>query len=291
MRGKDPKLAKAPRPKIVVFGEAGVGKTWTALDWPDTYYIDCEAGASLPSYTDKLKRVGALYVGPEDGANDFGVVLQETQELATKKHDRKTLIIDSYSKLFGTAVQTENDRLTNSGKKTEFAVDKKPAVSATRRLITWLDKLDMNVILICHQKPVWQNGEQVGVTFDGWEKISYEFNLVLQIVKHGTARKAVVKKSRFPEFSEGELVPWSYEEFANRFGHELMESDSKPIQIASIEQVDEISQLAELFGMTDETKSKWLDKAGAESWGEMDSVTIQKCIDALKSKLPSLATA
>jgi hypothetical protein len=287
MRGKDPKLAKPSRPKIVIFGKAGVGKTFTALDWPDAYFIDCEGGASLPHYTDKLKKVGALYMGPEDGANDFKVVLEEVQELATTKHDRKTLIVDSFSKLFGTAIQVENDRLVKQGAKTDFGVDKKPAISATRRLVKWLDRIDMNVILICHEKPVWKNGEQIGTSFDGWDKLEYELNLVLRIEKQGTARKAVVQKSRFVNFDDGERVDFSYEEFASRFGADVMEHSSVPIVLASDVQVDELRGLIDAVNFDTALLEKWREKAGVEKWSEMDTVTIDKCIKHLRGQVPT----
>lgn len=286
MRAKNPKLAKPSRPKMVVLGAAGIGKTWVSLDWPNAYYIDCEGGANLDHYTSKLDKVGALYLGPEDGANDFNVVLEEIHELATTKHDRKTLIIDSFSKLFNTAVQLEHDRLISADKKTDFGVDKKPAISQTRKMIAKLDRLDMNVILICHAKPVWQNGEQVGFTFDGYEKLGYELNLVVQVVKHGPKRKAIVQKSRFESFEDGEMVDWTYDEFAARFGSSITESDATPVKLASKKQTDELKKLFDTVQFNESLPQKWLDAAGVERFSEMDSDTIVKCIDFLKAKLP-----
>lgn len=289
LRGKNPKHAKPARPKIVLFGPPGVGKTWGSLDFPSCYYVDTEGGASLDHYTDKLEKVGALYLGPEDGANDFDVVLDDLRTLATTKHDRKTLIVDSFTKLFNTEIQVEHDRLVKQGKKTDFGVDKKPAVSKTRQLIAWLDKLDMNAILICHEKPLWQNGEQVGATFDGWDKLAYELNLVCQIVRHGADRKAKVHKSRFDSFGEGELLDWSYGEFAKRFGKEVMEATSHAVALATTEQVKQARKLVDMLRIDESKVLKGFESAGVTCWEDMTSDRIQQSISKLQGQLEEVA--
>jgi len=71
LKAKKPDLIKPKRIKMLVFGKAGVGKTWTALDFPNCYYIDSEGGATENEYKEKLKASGGMYLGQEDGANDF----------------------------------------------------------------------------------------------------------------------------------------------------------------------------------------------------------------------------
>ena len=214
LRGKPTKEAVPKKAKVLIFGKAGVGKTWTSLDFPAAYYADVEGGASREQYTDKLHESGAVYFGPSDGASDFDTLLDEVKTLSSTEHDRKTLIIDSFSKLFNSAVAEEEERLVQAGKKIEFAVEKKPAVRLTRRLIRWLDRLDMNVILICHEKPLWKGGEQIGETYDGWDKLEYELDLTLQIVRQGPKRTAQVRKSRLEAFPDGAHFDWSYADFA-----------------------------------------------------------------------------
>lgn len=285
LRGKDPKLARPARPQVVAFGIAGIGKTWTALDFPACYYIDCEGGANLPHYTDKLKKVHASYLGPEDGANDFDVVVEEVRTLATTQHDRKTLIIDSFSKLFNTAVQVEHDRLLNAGITPSFGSEKKPAIANTRRLLRWLTQLDMNAILICHSKTKWQNGEALGTEADVWEKTMYDMNLVVEVFKAGTTRRCRVIKSRFQEFKESEVVDWSYEEFAARFGKSVMESRSTPIEPATADQVATIKELIDMQKISQAHVQKVFDDAGVTRWEDMSSERIQKAIDNLSAKM------
>lgn len=291
LKAKSPKKATPRKPKMLVMGEPGVGKTFVALDFPSVYYIDCEGGATLDHYTDKLDASGGLYLGPEDGANDFDEVLDQIRALATTPHEHRTLVIDSYSKLFNTRVTTEYERMEKAGRdmgKT-FGAEKKPAVNLSKRMIAWFDRLDMNVILICHEKPKWEGDQQVGHTFDGWDKLEYELDLTLRIAKQGASRVARVGKSRLKEFVTGEAFPWSYQEFATRYGQAVIEADAKTLKPATVEQVEMVERLAETFKLDDETKLKWFDKAGVTNWRQMDADTLDACIKHLAANIPSNA--
>jgi len=63
LKGHAPELIKPRKPKILVYGASGVGKTWAALDFPDVYMIDVEGGATQPEYREKLAASGGLYLG------------------------------------------------------------------------------------------------------------------------------------------------------------------------------------------------------------------------------------
>lgn len=289
LKAKDPKQAKLRKPRILVFGPAGVGKTWVGIEFPAVYYIDCEGGAALPHYTDKLSKAGGVYLGPEDGANDMDVIVEQIRSLGTQRHPYKTVVLDSYSKLFNTAIQIEGDRMKSEGRdmtKT-FGAEKKPAIAATRQIILWLEKMDMNVIFVCHQKPKWEDGEKTGDTFDGWDKLEYELDLVLQVVKLGKARKARVCKCRLSQFKEGELIPWSYAAFAERYGADVMESEATYLEPSTAEQVQLVNDLASVVRLEDKDRIKWWDKAGVNSWAEMDKETLAKCIQFLQSRIPN----
>lgn len=293
LRAKHPKKAEPKKPKILVFGDAGVGKTWGALEFQNCYYIDTEGGANLPHYTDKLVKSGGIYMGPEDGANDMELVVRELQSLATTKHDYRTVVIDSYSHLYGTRIAQEYQRMAGAGSRVDmtntYGAEKKPAVAATKQMLVWLDKLDMTVILICHEAQDWKNKDDKGnvpITFDGYEKLKYILHLVMHVTKQGNSRKAKIGKCRLEQFREGEIIDWGYTPFAERYGREIIESDSKPLVPATAEQIHTIVELAGLTKLDEETRVKWWDKAGVDSWGQMDSTTIQACIDFLLSKLP-----
>jgi len=277
-----PKQAKPAKAKILVFAKAGAGKTYTSLDFPNVYYIDTEGGASLSHYTDKLEKSGGMYLGIEQGANDFNTILEQVDALMTEQHPFKTLVIDSTSKVFNDDVAAEAERL---GDKNVFGADKKRAIGFMKRLVSRLSKLDMNVILIAHEKSLWFKGEQVGVTFDCWDKLDYELDLCLNVIKQGNSRKARVTKSRLEGFKDGELIDWSYETFAERYGRDVLEADAKPVELASPKQLQEIQGLLQNVKLEEGQEAKWFKKANCESWQEMESDKIQACIDYIKTKL------
>lgn len=291
MRGKSPKEAKPPKPKIAVFGSAGVGKTWGSLDWPKCYFLDAEGGANLPHYVAKLNKSQALYVGPEDGANDPDVILQEFKDLATKKHDRRTAILDSYTYIYNSILLKEYQRLIDKGQDPEgfFGRDKKPAIAFSKKLLSWIEKCDLNVLMICHAKDEWKDGKVVRQIFDGWEKCEYILNLIIHVSKQGNRRCAKTVKSRWEQFPEGETFDWSYDVFQERFGHDALEAAPEIISLATPAQVAELVSLIEIVRVDQDTCDKWKDKAGVDSWSEMDTDTIQKCLDHLTAKLPKSA--
>lgn len=282
--GKHPKKAVPSKAKIIVFGSSGVGKTWTSLDFPATYYIDTEGGANLPHYTDKLEASGALYMGPEDGATDFRIVIDQVRALATEKHDRKTLIIDSITHLYLSAGMAAADAIEKAGKGDgeEFGRNLKEVQRRhLKPLLQWIDRLDMNVILVAHEKNHYKAGEVIGVTADVWEKCIYHFNLVLQVTKAGANRYMTPVKSRIETFPEGKAIPWAYEEFAKRYGEEAIKSEVKSVKVVDEETLKALKIALADAGKPEEWMSKMLDKAGVSKLSDMDQDKAEKLLNTL----------
>ena len=284
LKAVDPKSAEPKKPKLLIYGKPGVGKTWVSLDFPGVYYIDTEGGANLDHYTDKLKASGGAYMGPEQNSLDFATVIEQVQALATEKHNFKTIVIDSISKLYNLAIMTEAERL---GDKDAFGASKKPAIAHMRRLINWLSRVDMNVILVSHEKPEWglnSKGERVeiGQTFDAYDKLEYELDLCLNIIKAGPSRSARVRKSRLLEFPDASSFPWSYKDFAEKYGQDVMEKKSETIELATTDQLKEIEKLFSIVKLPEGQEDKWLKAAQVEGWEEMTSAKIGSLIEHIK---------
>ncbi len=287
LKAKDPKATEPRKPQMVIYGPSGVGKTWFALSFPAVYYIDTEGGASRMHYMERLTKSGGKYLGPEDGANDFETIIDQTKALAHERHEFRTLVIDSITKPFITSIALEAERL---GDKNAFGADKKQAVGAMRRLIAAVHRLDMNVIFVAHEKAEWgadAKGDRVeiGKMADTYDKLIYELDLALQISKRGPSRKATVKKSRMIGFPEADSFDLDYPLFAERYGKDIIEKETVPVALASPEQVEEIKRLVDLLKIEKETTEKWLEKANAESFSEFNTDQAAKVIENLQKKI------
>lgn len=286
-----PEAVEPKKPKVLIFGPAGVGKTWASLDFPAVYYVDTEGGAERSHYREKLKNSGGMYFGPEQGSLDFDTVIGQMEALATEQHGFKTVVFDSITKVYNTAISDEQARL---GDLDAFGASKKKPVGQMKRLIRWLNRADMNVIIIAHEKDIWgknDKGQQevIAKGFDGWDKLEYELDLILRISAIGTGpnarRYAHIGKSRLTGFPGGERFDWSFQSFADRYGKDVIEKEVVPVVLASPEEVAEINHLLGVVKLPEGTVEKWLTKAGADEFDEMSSETIQACIAHLKGKL------
>lgn len=288
LKAKSPELTQPGHTKGLIFGASGVGKTWFTLSFPKPYYLDCEGGADLRHYQERLKEAKGNYLGPDDGTLDFGFVLEQMQALATEKHEFKTLVIDSITKLYQTCIANEVERL---GDKDAFGASKKPAIANMRRLVNWAMKLDMNIWFVAHETNEWGTDlktgqrQEIGKQPDVWDKLIFELDLTLQAIKRGPARTAIIRKSRLIGFPDAETFPLEYPEFAARYGKDFIEAESKPLSLATPEQVAEIERLLALVRIEPETIEKWKSKAGAESFAEFGTDQAAGVIKALNAKL------
>jgi RecA/RadA recombinase len=289
LKAIEPKAAAPSKPKVLIYGKPGVGKTWAALDFPSVFYIDTEGGADLEHYTDKLKAAGGMYLGPEQGSLEFSTVIEQVKILATEKdHGFRTLVIDSISKLFNTAIAEKSEDL---GDKDVFGASKKAGVGPMRILVRWLNKLDMNVILIAHAMAEWgineksRQREQIGETFDAWDRLEYELHLCLHISKEGPARFAKVRKSRLLQFPDATRFPWSYGDFADKYGRDIIEAKAKAIELATPAQVAEIKRLLGIVKVQDGWEAKFLADNDAADWAEVPAEKIAPVITKIASKL------
>ena len=286
LKAKDPKDVVPGKIKMMIFGKSGIGKTWISLDFPKPYYIDAEGGARLAHYQAKLAAVGGSYFGVEDGALSFEEVLGQIQALATEKHDYQTLVIGSVTKLYQTAIAEEAQRL---GDKDAFGASKKPAIAYMRRLVNWVQRIDMNVVFEAHESSEWGmvNGqrEQIGTNADTWDKLIYELDLTLQVIKQGSSRYALIRKSRLMGFPETEKFPLEYAEFAKRYGKDFIEGEVKQIALATPEQIAELISWFDTLGVREEEKQKVLDKAKADTIEELTVEQADAYLAFLKAKV------
>ena len=286
-----PEVIKETKPKIMISGESGAGKTMFSLNFPTPYFIDTEGGATRPQYRKKLIDVGGAYFGKDQGSNTFRVVNDEIKALATTKHDYKTVVIDSASYLYMMeAAQAEE----NVG--SDYGRDKKEANKPSRQLLRWIDKIGMNVIMICHAKQKWErkkNGqlEYGGSTFDFYDKAEFLLDLWIEIESKGDQRYFTVMKSRLDQFPKGKSFPLDYSRFKSLYGEEIIDKESTPIKLATLDDVKKVKSLLEIVKIDPSEVEKWLNKAEADDWDEMNDEQIGKVIAFLEKKLYAVKEA
>jgi len=276
LKAKKPSAIEC-RLKALFYGNAGVGKTMAAIQFPKPYIIDTEGSTNKPQYVKAIEKVdGAVLM-----TVDFDEMVNEVRELLTTKHEYKTLVIDSLTLLY-------NDLLEKAERKvgTDFGRHYGEANKRMKQLLNLLFRLDMNVIITSHSKNEYgQNLAILGQTFDCYKKLDYLFDLVFEIQKRGPQRVGLIRKSRIESFPDGESFPFSYDEIANRYGRAVLERDAIAQELSDPEQIKEIERLIDLLKVPEETYQKWLDKGNSDNWSDMPKDAIQKCIDHLKSKI------
>src|SRR5438477_6850609 len=91
LRARQPQ-AVDKRLKLFMFGPAGVGKTTAAIQFPNSYIIDCEKGTE--NY-DKLITASGSAVFQR---TDIHEVVGEVKSLLTQWQDLRTMVMDSITR-------------------------------------------------------------------------------------------------------------------------------------------------------------------------------------------------
>lgn len=292
LRAKSPE-PKQKRLKMFVYGPSGVGKTTAAIMFPKAVIIDTEKGTDF--YADSINKQGSIVFQ----TSVFDEAVKEVKELLTTKHDFRTVIIDPVTQLYNSC-QEKYTRIFEKHAKTEKEAEVqdfgmrywgrvKSDFKAFQRMLL---AIDTNLIVLSHQKDQYGTGMQkIGVTFDSMKGEDYLYDLVFRLEIRGDKRIAVTVKER-AEPGKNKFPPefeWSYENFKKFYGAEIIEKEAQPVKLATAEQLAEIAHLVNVVKVDETTISTWLTKADADSFDEMTSDQIQKCIDHLKSKIKAVA--
>lgn len=281
LRGRKPEHTEK-RLKLMLYGTAGVGKTTAAIQFPKPYLIDTERGAENDSYTRILNDLG----GAIFSTSDFAELVEEIKTLTREQHDFRTLIIDPITVVYDNLLEVAEAEVG-----TEFGRHYGVANKHMKRLLNLIYRLDMNVVLTAHSKAVYGDGmKKLGDTFDGWKKLDYVFDLVVQVEKRGSDRVGRVIKTRLDGFEQDTLVdPFNFDELAKRYDGGDLARASEPVSLASAESIGRLNRLVSLLKLDDETVAKWLKKAEASELSDMTEDQITKCIDWCEKQMQEVA--
>jgi hypothetical protein len=280
LRAKKPE-AVTKRLKLFMFGPAGVGKTTAAIQFPQSYVIDCERGTE--NYDKLITDSGSAVFQ----TTDIQEVIQEVKSLLTEKHDFRTLVIDPVSTVYNDLLDKCETQVGS-----DFGRHFGAANKTMKRLANLIMSLDMNVVITAHAKPEYgQNLAKIGYTFDGWKQLDYWFDLVVELGKKGRKRFARVVKTRVESFPDEDVFEWSYDAIKRRYDVNVLEKEASQVKLAAPEQVREIKDLLSLVRLPEGTVDKWFAKAGVDLWEDMPAEVVQKCIEYVKGRLPNVAAA
>ena len=268
-KGRKPETVKPRRLKMMVSGKAGSGKTFGALGFPNLFFIDTEGGATEPEYTASLQKSGALYMGIDEGSQNAIEVIEAFRDLHVKQHDRLTVCVDSLTKWFNVQIAEAEERVGS-----DYGKDKKEALPWLRKLIRYMDLIDMNVILICHSKTAYEDGERSGTTFDCWDKLEYELDMWLEVTREGNQHVATVRKSRVAAFPLGHRVDWNFDSLADIYGRADVVKQTKPVDNGEL-----LKGLIEKFSIDEDIVTKWLKAADVKTIDKLSDEQTAGCVD------------
>jgi hypothetical protein len=269
------------RLKLFMFGPAGVGKTTAAIQFPNSYIIDCERGTE--NY-DKLIAGSNSVVYQTVDVHD---VIQEVKSLLTERHEFRTLVIDPITPIYNDLLEKCEARVG-----ADFGRHYGAANKEMKRLANLIMALDMNVVITAHAKTEYgDNLRKLGYTFDGWRQLDYWFDLVIELGKKGKKRMGKVVKTRIESFPDEDLFEWSYDAVRQRYDSETLERPANIVQLATPQQVAEITQLLNVVRLPDGLVDKWFSKANIDNWEDMPADVMAKCIEYVKSRFPMNAAA
>lgn len=263
------------RLKLFLFGGAGVGKTTAAVAFPRSYVIDAEHGCD--HYAKQLNASDSVLLQTTNADE----VVAEVRALGSEKHAFRTLVLDPITPLETDLIERAEKEFGAGDMRIWGKRDR-----TLRRLTNLIMNLDMNVVVTAHGKIEYGDKmAKLGTTFDGWKRLPYIFDLVLELERRGKKRVAIVRKTRLEGFPDGEEFDFSYEEIARRYGVDEIGREAVPATPAAPEQVATLKSLIDTVRLDEGVVDAWLKKAGVDELEDMPADAVTKCIEFVRKKI------
>jgi len=202
-------------------------------------------------------------------------LIEEIRTLRSVKHDFKTLVFDSLTPFYFDLLEKAEVKVGS-----EYGKHYGEANKEMRRLVNLMMGLDMNIVITAHSKPVYGDDMKIlSVTFDGWKKMEFVFDLVLELRRGSpTQRYACVKKTRIDSFPDGETFEWTREALGERYNLKDMERSATVVKVATPQQVKEIETLTGMMTDGNEFVGKCLSKAGVDTLADLTTEQATKMV-------------
>jgi hypothetical protein len=212
--------AKTKKYKIFMYGPPGSYKTRTALrlgsngpENPTLAVVDTEFG--VDHYQNEFNFVSAQTPDPDE-------IFEAVQQISSNPGGVKTICIDTFSVYYEALINKYADlflkrEIRSSGHKGEyFSIAPKDYQIINREasnFVRFLLKCDMHVICNCQVKDKWGGDMKViGTSPDGWKRLPYYFDIVIELVEAKEGFQAIIHKDRTHHLDVSKKYPWSSDE-------------------------------------------------------------------------------
>ena len=161
------------------------------------------------------------------------------------------------------------------------------------KIVRMLLESDLNLICVCQVKDKWEDMKVVGSIFDGWKRLPYYFDTIIEISedkKNGGWKAFLKGKDRSGSLVPGQPIPWENDEeiveyLAGKFGTKL---DGSPIEQKEVKKTAKTEKQAakkvkakdaKAEPKTKKTESKEKTKAKGKSEPEHTETDETKTVD------------
>ncbi len=274
------------RVKLFLWGDSGVGKSVTSLQFPKPVAIDLEGGTDL---------YGDAFSFDVLRANTPDEIMAAIDWLLTNKHSYRTLVIDPITVYWDALQKKWSDIFLrrNKGSKGyryeyyDLQVKDWLTIKAEfKEFIRKLIALDMSVIVTAREKTKYKEGSfmvAIGETFDGEKSLPYMFDTILRLYidEKGRHMGSCIKdrSNKLPK----EAFECSYPVLEKLFGKGNLNRASKPMQYADEKQKAKIREYLQKFKLAPEQVERRLAAYDADS---IDTLT-HKNAEIIISKFQS----
>ncbi len=226
------------RLKMYVYGETGVGKTVTALNFPKPAVVDLEDGTIHYSKHFDFDRIRTT---------DLNEVMKAIDELIQDPQGYKTFVLDSLTVYYDILQDNYLRKLRVKKGKPDYTFqpsDYKVIKADVRTLINKLLALDMNVVVTARSKNQYSQdtGEFmkiIGTKPDGPGEAPPLFDVVLEITMDSegirTARVVKDRTNKLPQKFE-----FTYQELTKYL--DMKELEREPVQLRAVQALNKTAK-------------------------------------------------